>query len=106
MLRASSIIAVERRVVVAGIVVEGDQALDAGRTGEGDGVGNSAVAPADVVGVLGRAVLRVVDQQVGARGEVVARGPLGGSRGKSRHAERRLVVGQVGERCGRRRSIR
>ena len=36
-----------------------------------------AVPPADVVGVLGRAVLGVVDQQVGAGGQGEPRGPLG-----------------------------
>ena len=47
--------------------------------------------------ILVRAVLAVVDQQVGAGGERAARRPLARQRRKAQRPERGLVVGQVGE---------
>ncbi len=55
------------------------------------------VAPADVVGVLGVGVLAVVDQQRGVAGEAEAGDPVLVERVEV-GAERRLVVGDVGER--------
>ena len=55
------------------------------------------VAPAEVVGVLGVGVLAVVDQQGGVPGEGEAGDPVLLERVEV-GAERRLVVGDVGER--------
>ena len=57
-------------------------------------VADARVAPPDVARVLVVAVLRVVEQHVGAVGEVVAADPVGRLVGEVA-ADRRLVVGQV-----------
>ena len=68
-----------------------------------------AVPPAGVVRVLLQRVLRVVHQHVGPAGQRRSPRSIRGSCGKSAHAERRLVVGQIAprrpvpRRCGSRR---
>jgi Domain of unknown function (DUF4105) len=89
---------VELGVVPAGIVVEGDQLPDPGEPGERHRVVDGAVAPADVSRILGARVLGVVDQQVDPVSQVEARRPLRIAREAPR-AERRLVIGEVGERA-------
>ena len=89
--------AVEELVGVQRVVVEEQQPAGLDPAGEGERVGDRRVPPADVVGVLLVGVLAVVDQQVGVAGEVEARDPLRLEL-VERRAERRLVVGDVGER--------
>ena len=88
---------VEPFVGVAGVVVEEDRAVGAGPVGEGEGVRERGVAPADVVRVLGVRVLAVVDQHRGAAGQREAGDPVLLERVEV-GSERRLVVGDVGER--------
>ena len=93
---------VELLVAVQRVVVEEDGALGAGAAGEAERVRERGVAPAEVVGVLGVGVLAVVDQQRGVAGEAEAGDPLPLERVEV-GAEGGLVVGDVGERVGRRR---
>src|SRR5262249_11456611 len=66
-------------------------------SGEREGVAETRVAPADVLGVLLVRVLAVVDQQVGLAGEVEARDPLPFQR-LELSAETGLMIGDVGQR--------
>ena len=84
------------------VVVEEQRALGPDPAGEGERVRERRVAPADVVGVLGVGVLAVVDQQRGVAGQLEARDPVLVELVEV-GAERRLVVGDVGERGCRRR---
>ena len=66
----------ERGVVPPGIVVECHQMTGTHQAGEGKRMVHRAVAPADVPGVLGGGVLRVVQQQIDLLGELEAGGLL------------------------------
>ena len=66
---------VEELVGVQRVVMK-EQPSSLDSAGEGERVGESRMAPADVVGVLVVGVLAVVDQQIRVAGEVEARDPL------------------------------
>ena len=89
---------VEALVGVQRVVVEEDGALGAAALGEGERVGEGRVAPAQVFRVLGVGVLAVVDQQGGVACQLVAGDPALVERLEV-GAQRRLVIGDVGERA-------
>jgi hypothetical protein len=62
-------------VAVGRVVVERNQATDFGGYCEVDALGNGAMSPADVAGVLLGGELGVVNENVGAQGQVDARDP-------------------------------
>src|SRR5262245_28733530 len=88
---------VELGVGVRRVVVERDDSRGARGPREGEQVAKRRVPPADATRVLLVSVLRVVDQEAGARGELEAGRPVRLAREVDR-AERGLVVGQVGQR--------
>ena len=61
---------------MTGVVVERNHARGARRGREREQIAQRRVPPADAAGVLGRVVLRVVDEQAGVGGELEARRPL------------------------------
>jgi hypothetical protein len=88
--------AVKVIIRVRRLVVERDKLFDARQCREGDRMLHPAVTPSHAGLIFLRAVLRVVNEQIGVRCQGVTGGPLGGER-EARDAQRRLVVGQVGE---------
>src|SRR3954447_22840833 len=80
-----------------GIVVKADEVPYAGQSCERGRLADGAVAPADVVRVFVVGVLRVVDENIGAFGQIEAGGPPRQVR-ELPGAERRLVVAEVHER--------
>ena len=87
--------AVQRVVVVGGVVVEQDHLLRAHVRRELEGVAVGAVAPPDAARVFRVGELGVVDQEIGAGRELVAGGPLRLAPLAIAKAERGLVVGQI-----------
>ena len=69
--------ALERVVVVGRVVMEQNHLLRADPRRELERVAVRAVPPADAAGILLIGELGVVDQQIGARRKLVARGPFG-----------------------------
>ena len=63
--------------------------------GELQDLGDRGMTPSDPRLILGRRVLKVVDEQVGVAADVEARGPVGGPR--EIPTEGGLVVRQVGD---------
>ena len=60
---------VDLRVGVVGIVVEGDELLHLAQRSEIERVVERAVTPAAMAGILGGAVLAVVDEEIGTVGQ-------------------------------------
>ena len=88
---------VQELVGVQRVMVEHHQPLGPGPVREGERVGHPRVPPAHVLGVFVVGVLAIVDQQVGAAGQVEARDPVRVEVGEP-GAQCRLVVGNVGDR--------
>ena len=82
---------IERVVVVTRVMMERDEPPDRGELREGQHVVNARVPPANAFLVFIRGVLRIVDQQVHACGEVVAGGPTAGG-GEGSSTECRLMI--------------
>ena len=85
----------ELAVRAHGVVVEHRELADLGCAGEGCGVGDARVPPAEPVRVLLVCVLRVVQKEVGTCCERPAGDPLGLV--VERGGQVRLVIGYVGE---------
>ena len=64
------VLRVKGDVVVIGIVVDGDPFFHAGQYREGAGAGEVRVAPADLFRVVGRKILRLMDEQIDAFDEL------------------------------------
>ena len=81
-------------VGVVRIMVEEEQPLDLRHAGKVDDVCDGRMAPSDVVGILAVSVLGVMEQHVGAMGQVVTADPF--ARAPERPtAEPGFVIGQV-----------
>ena len=86
---------VELGVAMGWVVVEEDESANPRQLGEGDGLADRAVTPADPHRALVVRVLPVVDQEIDACGKIEAGRPAR-LVGKPTRTECRFMVGQIG----------
>src|SRR5262249_7358031 len=90
--------AIDVLIRVPGIVVKRHEVPDVREPRKRQRMLERAVAPADVRRVLGETVLRVVHEQIDPARQQVPGGPVRAQR-EVRHAERGLVIGEIGQRA-------